>query len=540
MAQMVGSLVPVDRSFPIAPPLFSDRPTAGDRSVAEAACQGNFSTSAKSTVAAARTGRKTAKSNPTMAAGEGDPPYMKGRLRARLSFWKTFCQSSLVLSWIQFGFPLLWNHMGEPPSMHFKNHHTATANGDFVTSTISELVLMGCLEKVFSPPHCISPLGVAFKASNNKPRLIFDARYINEHCVCPSFIYEDLGCINQFILPNDYMVTTDYSKGYHHLDIHEDYWKYFGIEWNGEYYVYTTMPFGLASACWAFTKLTRELRNKWRRLGRRCGTYLDDGIHGDACPHSLSSFVSNHLIPDTTNCGFILNMLKSKFIPSQVRDYLGMIVDTVRGHLRISTERHDNIINMINSLIKNKHNCSVHSVEIVAGNLISARWAFGRLARLMTMSLYSDIKRASSRREYIQLSDTTIHDLNWWLCCFNAYNGFRPLWQPPGFHMTFYTDAAGMNLKNFGGWAGWTKDHTSGRIRIAEGVWTRDLALQHSTFQELTAIFKVIQSFNNNGHLSGKRVLIKTDNEGVTFIINKGGSRDDITHAVCKDLLRSA
>ena len=472
-----------------------------------------------------------------MSSGEKVPPRMRGRLRQHLPFWKSFCQSTLVLAWISSGFPLKWNENGPPTSKAFRNHPTAFENAAFVTKSITELVDSYCLLKVSERPFLVLPLGVVFKASNNKPRLIFDARYLNFHLVCPNFKYEDLGTIHQFLKPNDFMITTDFSKGYHHMDIDQEFWKYFGIEWDGVYYVYTTMPFGLSVACWAFTKLTRELRNKWRRMGRRCGTYLDDGLHAEGDQTNLKNFVNLHLLPDTHNAGFILNMGKSKLEPSQHQEYLGMVINTVQRHFSTSSTRRDKIISLINSVLTNRKHCSIHSIEVVAGNLISVHWAFGRLARLMTMSLYQDInKRSALSKEFVCLSMASIHDLEWWLKCFNQYNGFRPMWQPPGFHMTFYTDAAGRNLQNFGGWAGWTKD-MNGRVLIAKGVWSHDLSLEHSTLQELLAIFHVIRSFNNNKELDGKRIRIKTDNEGVTFIINKGGSRDKETHSICKDLL---
>ena len=523
------------------------------KTISSTTCQGQFSASAKASIAAVRK-RKSQSGEEGAANTEGKigrnvtpkvteapveaPPYMRGRLKAKLAFWKLFCQSTLVLSWIEFGFPLHWKACkGIPPSSFHSNHPSSFENNQFVTDTINELVMAGSLERVQHQPYIVSPLGVVFKASNMKPRLVFDARFINDYLVIPEFKYEDLGTIHQFLRPNDFLVTTDYSKGYHHIDIHPDSWKYLGIQWNGQYYVFTSLPFGLANACWAFTKLTRELRNKWRKMGRRCGTYLDDGIHADQCPKSLTEFIKNYLLPDTEACGFVLNLIKSKLEPSQVQEYLGMLIDTFRKCFKASDSRKMRVVGLIQQLLDNKRKCSVHDIEVVAGNLISMHWAFGKLARLMTMSLYADIKSAMSNGTHVSLSDSSIHDLNFWLSSFDSYNGFRPIWQPVGFHMTFYTDAAGVNLTNFGGWAGWTKEQRSNRILIARGGWSSNLAVEHSTLQELLAIFNVIQSFNRHNELHGKRLLIKTDNEAVTYIINRAGSRDEPTQEICKNLL---
>ena len=231
-------------------------------------------------------------------------------------------------------------------------------------------------------PYLVSPLGIVFKRSNNKPRMIFDARYLNSHIIIPSFKYEDLGFCHHYMQPGDYMVVTDYHSGYHHCDLHPDFWEYFGVEWEGHFYVFTSLPFGLASACWAFTKITRELLHKWRKTGHRCSGFIDDNIHCGTY-FGLRTFVKNTLIPDTEKAGFLFN---------------------------------------------DKNNCSVHTLEKLAGNLASMHWAFGPLSRLMTMSLYSDINSAPSRFVRIRLSETSIADINFWLCGFDRYNGFNPIW----------------------------------------------------------------------------------------------------------------
>lgn len=42
--------------------------------------------------------------------------------------------------------------------------------------------------------------------------------------------------------------------------------------------MFTVLPFGLATACYAFTKLLRPLVKYWRSQGLQAILYLDDGI----------------------------------------------------------------------------------------------------------------------------------------------------------------------------------------------------------------------------------------------------------------------
>lgn len=80
------------------------------------------------------------------------------------------------------------------------------------------------------------------------------------------------------------------------MDIVEPFWEYLSFCWRGVFYVFTQLPFGLASACWAFTKLMREIMRPWRKRGWRCTGYIDDQIHesqeGDQLAERRSTVVA--------------------------------------------------------------------------------------------------------------------------------------------------------------------------------------------------------------------------------------------------------
>ena len=504
---------------------------------------GSLSNTAKEEISSMRDNRtkKPANVEPeigeeTINIDEDAPPIMRHRLRNNLGFWKSFCRCNLVLAWIASGFDLRWKpETGPPPSMFLPNQVSAYENSAFVSAQIKDLVAAKALEPCSFKPYLVSPLGVTFKKSNGKPRLILDLRFLNKFSIVPSFKYEGLETVAKVLQPQDFMVTTDYHSGYHHIDVHKDFWKFLGIEWQGQFYTYTCLPFGLAAAPWAFTKVTRELLCLWRRDGfRNCG-YLDDAIHMDQCPVRLQHFVNSRLIPDTEKAGFIIKSSKSHLSPETRQTFLGVLVDTMRGCFIIPEEKRTVIALLLHEALNNKNSCPVQLLEKLTGNIAAIHWAFGQLSRLMSMSLYADMAKAKNRWSSIALSEASIQDLLFWKEGFDAFNGFKPLWEPTGFSHTFYTDAAGSNLKNFGGWAGWTESH--GRKLIAKGIWTGDEILDHSTTQELSAVFHTIKSFNRNSELWGKRILVKTDNQAVFFIINKAGSRDAQAHYICKQLL---
>jgi hypothetical protein len=274
-------------------------------------------------------------------------------------------------------------------------------------------------------PHIVHPLGVVRKKHSDKLRMILDARYINEHINIPSFKYEGLESIHELAQRNDYMIVTDYSRGYHHIDLHPTFFTFFGFEWRGVHYTYTSLPFGLASACWAFTKVTRELIYRWRNMGFICSGYLDDGIHFGTYAILLHRML-NFVVPDMVVCGFLLNLVKSPMIPLQVKQYLGMIIDTVRGCMTVPEVRYNALMSLISTALKYPHSCSYKTLEIITGSIISMVWAFGPLSRLMTMSIYYDMQ--NTRDGYnVSLLPTSIADLNFWLYGFKVHEMNRAI-----------------------------------------------------------------------------------------------------------------
>jgi hypothetical protein len=163
--------------------------------------------------------------------------------------------------------------------------------------------------EVASKPYVVCSLGVV-EQQGGKKRLIYDGRPVNDYLHVPKFRYEDLKAAPGYLLPNDYVFTIDLKSGYHHLDIREDCWKYLGFCWRGKLYVFTQLPFGIASACWAFTKLTREVLRGWRRQGWRCSGYIDDQFHADQDPNRLVQR-RRQVLAVLARLGFVVNREKS-------------------------------------------------------------------------------------------------------------------------------------------------------------------------------------------------------------------------------------
>lgn len=95
--------------------------------------------------------------------------------------------------------------------------------------------------------------------------------------------YEDLRIALLYLNKNDWMVKFDIHSAYHHIDIYEPHTTYLGFSSsypNGSmlFMKLVVLPFGLCSAPYLYSKITKPLVAKWRAESKRTVLYLDDGF----------------------------------------------------------------------------------------------------------------------------------------------------------------------------------------------------------------------------------------------------------------------
>ena len=91
--------------------------------------------------------------------------------------------------------------------------------------------------------------------------------------------------------------------------------------------MFLVLPFGLTSAPYVYTKVTRQLVKKWRSEGHKVVIFLDDGI---LCGFSEVATTSNAKVKqDLFSSGFVAKVEKSLWSPTQVIEWLGLGFDTL-------------------------------------------------------------------------------------------------------------------------------------------------------------------------------------------------------------------
>ena len=191
---------------------------------------------------------------------------VKGRLRAHLLFWVEIRAPPWVIKTIRSGYVIPFETI--PPGVCLSNNRSALEHGDFVSSAVCDLLELGLISEVLTPPTVINPLSVSVN-SEGKPRLILDLRHVNSYIPKAKFKMKDWKVFLQYLSPGAYMYKFDLKSGYHHIDICQPYEQFVGFQWalggaSNRYFCFTVLPFGLLSAPYLFTKIFRPLMERLR------------------------------------------------------------------------------------------------------------------------------------------------------------------------------------------------------------------------------------------------------------------------------------
>ncbi len=443
------------------------------------------------------------------------PIGVKGRLRNSLSFWRDELRApQSVLDIIDRGYvlPLI----SEPTAFTRKNQASANTNKMFVEQCIDDLVVQGCIREVTTAPHIGSPLSVV-EGSTGKKRLVVNLRHLNRFLWKQKFKYEDLRVALQLFEKGDFLFSLDLKSGYHHVDIADIHHKYLGFTWANRFYVFTVLPFGLASACYMFTKLLRPLVGYWRSKGLRTVVYLDDGLcmaPGQASAKEASALVRASL----GNAGFVTHPDKSVWEPTQCLTWLGFVIDLAQGEIRIPEPK---VAALREALSHTKEVAYLPAKRIasIVGRLISMSLAIGPVARFMTRSLYTVLDSRSTWCEYLLLSPEARDELKFWEKCLADYDS-QPIWRSPSAMRVVYSDASET------GYGGYVVEHGP---CMAYGQWTSEEAKSSSTWRELAAVYGVLSAVASK--LSNTRVRWFTDNQNMARILLVGSKKDTTCHS---------
>lgn len=240
----------------------------------------------------------------------------------------------------------------QPSSIHYSNTTTVSEHHQLVAERISEYINIGAIQPwqpesadASTVPHLVQPLHVIIK-DGKKPRLVIDlSRNLNHLLPHESFHYASVQDAVRLSTPNCFYSKLDISNCFLSFPLHPSTYKYFVFQFDGQYYQFVRLPFGLSIAPRICTLLLAVIQFKLQQLHIKLVRYLDDFLF-----ISADAFTSaQHLATAIRICqqfGLVVNAKKTEG-PSQQIQFLGIQLNSITCTLSISSERVDEMITLL-------------------------------------------------------------------------------------------------------------------------------------------------------------------------------------------------
>ncbi len=399
-----------------------------------------------------------------------------------------------------------------PPHFAKLNQPGASEHAAFITKSVEEGLLAGAMMKWPRKPKVVNPLNVVPK-KNGGLRLIVDMRHVNSFLQTPKFKLENLQQASSQSQQGDWMFSIDLAQAYWQVDMDPAAYEYLGFEWQGNFYVFKVLPFGLSTAPWAFTKVMKEVVCFLRARGISLIAYLDDFLFFLRPIQQSATFIQNLVLHTFSAAGFLINAAKSnlKFVTRLA--HLGFTLDTVAGVFEATPSRWATLQQLVQDALRTSFT-TAKTMAMISGHIVSLQLALGPTARMFTREMYRIINNRQFWNSKVAMSLQLRCELCFWQgkqC--NTYT--MSIWRAATIkQVQLNTDASGT------AWGA-----VLGKL-TAHSYFTIEQRKTSSTSRELLAVQGAMRAFVTQ--LSGQSVQLLTDNQNVASILGVGSKRADL------------
>lgn len=381
----------------------------------------------------------------------------------------------------------------------------------------------------------------------NKTRWVLDLKHLNKHLVEHKFKLDGINTVRNYLQRGDYCVTLDLSAAYFHCKMNRKHRRYLAFRALGKIFQFNAMVFGISSAPFVFTQLTKPIIAQLHQQGIRCSIYLDDLI---IAAHSRSEAlrhleIAAHLFQQL---GFEINWEKSQTVPTRRLIYLGMTIDTAPNRFTISAPpKKLAALRKEARQVETKHfqgTLTVRHLARLTGKLTAlmiavpaARFRRHSLSRSVNYGLRASYDSESGKGYFdnydvpVSLSRTALRDCRWLQRCSPRITKTHTPIRPPKADATLTTDASPTGfgaILQIGG----------RRLKLAQ-FWNPKEQQMSQNMRELTGLVRAFQHFWKNEISKVKVLLIRTDNTTALSCLRRFGSRHKHLGEVVDPLLRA-
>ncbi len=321
------------------------------------------------------------------------------------------------------------------------------------------------------------------------------------------------------------LAKIDIESAFRNIPVHPQDRHLLGMQWNGQLYVDTVLPFGLRSSPKIFNCIADALQWIARQRGiSYLDHYLDDFITAGAPKREECNQNLSILIGTCDILGLPMAIDKQEG-PTTCIIFLGVELDTETFELRLP---HHKLLRLKSLLQRWIHLRSVkkRDLESLVGQLHDASIVV-RSGRTFIRRLIDALKSAHHRpsNSFVRLNVEARSDIFWWASFIEHWNGLSMMHNlrrdNPDIIIT--SDASGS-------WG-------CGAYCLSawfQYQWPTELKDQHITVKELLPIIIAIAIWGADW--ANRSILCRCDNEAVVHIVNSGTSKDPLVMGLMRCL----
>ena len=427
---------------------------------------------------------------------------------------------------IRQGFRIGFNR-ATPLGQVYQNMPSAEQNPEVVTAYLEKELQESRLLQLWSLPASIHTSRFGVIPKRHQPgnwRLILDLSFPQEASVnvgiskeLTSLQYVTVDHAAKIIAdfgPHTELAKIDIAHAYRNIPVHPQDRPLLGMQWGGQVYIDTVLPFGLSSAPKIFCAVSDTLEWILHQRGLTSGLhYIDDFLtFGQAGSQECKDNLER-LLATCKELGIPLKVSKIEG-PSTIIIFLGIEFDTQRMEMRLPEEKKARLHSLIQSWLQRERAASKREILSLLGELSHACKVVipGRIFLRRLINL------ACSRpniNDWIRLNEEAKADLRWWDLFLSKWNGVSMLKshteRPPDVHV--FTDASG----SWGCGASWED-------RWFKAPWSTAWLSVNITIKEMVPIILALAVWGQQW--ASQHVQIHSDNMAVVEIVRAKSSRD--------------
>ena len=375
------------------------------------------------------------------------------------------------------------------------------------------LIAKGAVELVPLPsPGFYSRLFVVWKTSGSW-RPVIDLSHLNRFVDVSHFQMETIQSVLLSVRQGDWMASIDLKEAYLQVPVHPASRRFLRFVFRGSVYQFKALCFGLSTAPQVFSRVMAPVSAILHSLGIRMRRYLDDWLVQSS---SREALLRDHqtVLGLCHELGIVINPSKSNLVPSQVVQYLGVVIDSTSFRASPSVER----VTRLQSTAVAFQSCASPTASLWL-SLLGMLSSLAHLvpgSRLRMRSLQLCLHRSWDRQDMdapLLPSRECLRDLQWWLHLPRLSLGVSLHHVSPDLH--FWSDASDV---------GWGAHLDS---RVASGLWDNRQAALSINARELLAV--QLGLFQFQSALQGRMVAVFCDNTtAVAYLRKEGGTRSPL------------